>query len=82
MDCLDSYIIIDFLICRKDAVNYIQRSENNLATIVINIFEAYFGGYRIGRIEGLEDFFSSLKVLDLDYNASRKAAEMGFETGP
>jgi len=77
MECLDSDIIIDFLKGRDEAVNYIKKSNEELATTSINVFEVYFGGYKIGKTKCLEDFFSSLKILTLDYNASKKAAEIG-----
>ncbi|ACP34659.1 PilT protein domain protein [Sulfolobus islandicus L.S.2.15] len=77
MECLDSDIIIDFLKGRDEAVNYIKKSKEELATTSINVFEVYFGGYKIGKTKCLEDFFSSLKILTLDYNASKKAAEIG-----
>ena len=76
MECLDSDIIIDFLRGKEDAVNYIKNTNDELATTTINVFEVYFGGYKIGKIKDLDEFFSSLKILNLDFNSSKKAAEI------
>lgn len=82
MVCLDSDIIIDFLRKEKEATRKIIELKNNnitLATTAVNSFELFKGALRSKQkdaIDSLSGLLNSLKILDFNLSASKKAAEI------
>ena len=85
MVCLDTDIIIDFLRNEKYAVNKIKEikeKDTELTTTSINSFELLKGIFHSknqNSKEALSGFLSYLKILNFDFEASEKAAEI-FES--
>jgi len=82
MVCLDSDILIDFLRNKSYAVEKVKElSERNveISTTSINTFELIKGAMRSNQVDAMEvvySLISNLKVLDFDFNASKKASEI------
>lgn len=82
MVCLDTDILIDFLRNDKIAIKKISKlKESNveLTTTTINTFELFKGALRSKQGDALENLVGlliNLKILDFDFSASRKAADI------
>ena len=77
MVCLDSDIIIDFLRGDKEAVKKILefKGSETLSTTSINSFEIIRGSLRLNYEKGIS-FLNSLRILNFDFESSKKAAEI------
>ena len=82
MVCLDSDIIIDFLRNDNKTITKLKELQDEgveLSTTSINCFELFKGAMRSKQKdakEKLEVLFSMLKILDFDFLASQKAANI------
>ena len=77
MVCLDSDVIIDFLRGDKETVKRIFeiKGSETLLTTSINSFEIIRGSIRLNYEKGIS-FINSLKILNFDFESSKKAAEI------
>jgi len=76
---LDSDIIIDFLKNDKKIIERISKikEEESLKTTTINVFELLNGFLALNKKETfLLEFINNLKVLNFNFEASEKAAEI------
>jgi predicted nucleic acid-binding protein len=78
MVCIDSDIIIDFLMVRKKAIDKISELKEReiLTTTSINVFEILAGLSRFNKGEEGYDFVNNIKILDFDYESSENAAKL------
>lgn len=77
MVCLDSDIIINFLRKDKEAIRKIsQLKSEELTTTSINAFEILIGFLRFNKSEEGYEFIKNLRILNFDFSASQKAAEI------
>ena len=82
MVCLDTDVIIDFLRNESYATKKIKGfrdKEIELSTTSINTFELFKGALRSNQKDAMETlvgFLNNLKILDFDFEASGKAAEI------
>ena len=82
MVCLDTNIIIDFLKKKVYAINRLKElnDENiSLSTTSVNTFELYGGVIKSGyqdSIHPLNALLNNIKIINLDLNSSKKAAEI------
>ena len=86
MICLDSTFIIDFLKNKPEAIEACSKvKDEQLATTAINIFEILFGILRKKQINyeneliGFTKFINNLTILNLDYNSSVRASNIGSD---
>ncbi len=81
--CLDTDFLIDFLRNKKEKVEWIKNnSEASLATTIINVFELYYGEYKLEsrkNLEKLEDFLNSFYILNLNNEIVKKAGEVAAQ---
>lgn len=82
MVCLDTDTIINFLRNKRETVDllhsYISEGKS-LATTTINLFELWKGIYRFPdskREISLQNFLSSITILQLTVDGSKKAAQI------
>jgi len=82
MVCLDTDIIIDFLRKDKNTIKkFSEFKENNieLKTTAVNTFELFKGALRSKQedaSESLSGLLTNLKILNFDFESSKKAAEI------
>ncbi len=77
--CLDSDFIINLLRNKKEAVQWIEsHKENKFCTTAINLFEVFYGAYRLNKkseISSIRSFFHELPVLDFTAENAQTAAQ-------
>ena len=78
MVCLDSDILINFFRKDKETVEKIEllKDKEVLFTTSINSFEILRGFSKIDKTDAVNKFLLTLKILDFDFDASQKAAEL------
>jgi len=81
--CLDTNFLIALLRGNKEAVEKAKEydsAEAEVSTTAINAFEVYFGAFRSREAEKnvkqADSLLSSIKILKLNLEASRKAGEI------
>ena len=83
MICLDSDFVIDFFKGKEVAVARMEKIKGDaLAVTAITVFEVLYGFFRRnekGKAQAALSFFTSLRVIDLNLEASHEAARMAGE---
>ncbi|HLD15268.1 MAG TPA: type II toxin-antitoxin system VapC family toxin [Candidatus Nanoarchaeia archaeon] len=79
--CLDTDFLVNLLRNRKEEVDFINKIENfsSLATTSINLFELYYGAFKLGKIKdilAIEFLKQKVEILLPDDEVAIKAGEM------
>jgi len=79
--CLDTDFLVEFLRNKENALNWIKenKDQKELATTIINIYELYYGAFKIDsekELAAVEIIKNSLRILDLDEKTARDAGKI------
>ena len=80
MICLDSDYIIDFLKGKKEAVEIVQKYQEEIVTTEINVFEVFLGAYMAKNNSEKEEtaatnLFNSIEILSKKKGSGKMAAK-------